>query len=342
MRTSAIGAAVLAVVLASVLPAQDEGSTSEPPYFEGELAFSEPMAFDYDQDGTPDRVQFWIQFAGQPAKGREGEAGFRPESGAVHYVVADLDRRKKIDNWLMGFNMGFPVAGQPFPITGIVINGRTVSFDLQGKIWTITDRGGSWQEDEFELRDHLGARPGRFFGGDVRVVPDPLSVAEPLDIEANRECNECHPEATVGMTVGGGPHREFECTTCHPEHPPDVEGVVVPACLECHESHSEVMTAASCAECHAGHDFGSVVHRVSMPDSYCASCHGDVADTLRASRSLHMGLKCVLCHQEQHSAQAKGCVFCHRGTHPQHVMESPDRCRDCHNTAHEIARGRDK
>ena len=77
-----------------------------------------------------------------------------------------------------------------------------------------------------------------------------------------------------------------------------------------------------------------------MPDSYCAACHADVAETLRASRSLHMGVKCVLCHQQEHAAPPKGCDHCHRGAHPRQMGQSPDRCQDCHQTAHAIARGR--
>jgi hypothetical protein len=340
MRTSVISAAVLTVAVAGLLHAQDDGAGHEPPYFEGELAYSQAMAFDYDQDGTPNQVQFWIRFEGRPAVGEAGEAGSRQESGSLSYLVADLERREKVDNWLMGFNMGFPMAEKPYPISNIVVNGKTVSFDLQGATWTVTDAGDDWQEDEIEIRDHRGPRPGRFYGGDVRVVPDPLTTTEPVAIAENRECNECHEDAAVTMAAGGGPHRELGCADCHTEHPPDVEGVVFPACLECHDSHSEAMAASSCVECHAGHDFTRVAHAATMPDAYCAPCHGEVVDTLRASRSLHMGVKCVLCHQSEHSAEAKPCQHCHRGTHPQHVMQSPDRCRDCHATAHDIDRGR--
>ncbi len=340
MRTSLISAAVLTVAVAGVLHAQDEGPAGEPPYFEGELAYSQPMAFDYDQDGTPNQVQFWIRLEGRPAVGEAGEAGSRPESGSLSYVVADLERREKVDSWLMGFNMGFPMTGKPYPISNIEIAGQRVSFELQGSTWTITDRGDDWQDDSIEISDHRGPRQGRFYGGDVRVVPDPLTTTEPVAIAENRECNECHENAAVTMAADGGPHRELGCADCHPQHPPDVEGEVNPACLECHESHAEVMTAATCAQCHAGHDVTRVAHTATMPTTYCAPCHGDVVDTLRASRSLHMGVTCVLCHQREHAAQPKACDHCHRGTHPQHVMRRPERCRECHGTAHEIDRGR--
>lgn len=337
-------ASTLGVLLVSgavgMLLAQDGRPPASGPSVSGELAFTETIVFDYDRDGTQNRVQFWIDFEARPAPGTPSR---EVESGSLTYYVLDLESGQRVDDWMLGFNMtmggGFPRAGESYPLTNVRITGKEAQFDLAGTSFTIVDGGDSFKEDTIEVSDHSGTRTGRFYGGDVRVVPDP-SAARPLDIEANRECNECHDDAAVTMAAGGGPHREFECATCHPQHPPDVDGVVLPACLDCHESHSEAMTAATCVECHASHDFTSVVHTVSMPDSYCASCHGDAVDTLRASRSLHMGVKCVLCHQEQHSAQPRACNFCHRGTHPQHVMASPDRCRDCHNTAHEIEDGR--
>lgn len=321
--------------------AQDGSSPVPGPSVSGELAFSDTLVFDYDRDGEQERVQFWIEFEARPAP---GEPSPEVAGGSLTYYVFDLESERRVDDWLLGFNMtmggGFPRAGESYPLTNVRIEGKKAQFDLAGTSFTIIDRGESWKDDSIEVRDHNGVREARFYGGDVRVIPDP-SAPQPLDIEANRECNECHDDAAVTMAAGGGPHREFECTTCHPQHPPDVEGVVVPACLECHESHSEVMTAASCVQCHAGHDFTSVVQRVSTPDSYCASCHDDVADTLQASRSLHMGVKCVLCHQEQHAAQPKACTFCHRGAHPREMTEGTDSCMDCHNTAHDIESGRD-
>ncbi len=341
-RTSGITrtCALLAVVgVVGILLAQDGAPPVPGPSVSGELAFSETLVFDYDRDGVQNRVQFWIDFEARPAP---GEPSPRVTSGSLTYYVFDLDSTQRVDDWMIGFNMtmggGFPRAGESYPLTNVRITGKKAQFDLAGTSFTMVDGGDSFKEDTIEVSDHNGVRKARFYGGDVRVVPDPLA-ARPLDIEANRECNDCHDDAAASMAAVGGPHRELECITCHTEHPPDVEGVVVPACLECHESHSEVMTAASCVDCHASHDVETVAHTATMPDAYCAPCHDDVADTLRASRSLHMGVACVLCHQTEHSAEPKPCQHCHRGTHPQHVMQSPERCRDCHNTAHDTERG---
>jgi len=335
-------AAALILVSGTVAILAQDGTPSAGPSVSGELAFSNTLVFDYDRDGKQERVQFWIEFEARPAP---GEPSPEVASGSLTYYVFDLESEQRVDDWLLGFNMtmggGFPRAGESYPLTNVRIEGKKAQFDLAGTSFTIIDRGDSWKDDTIEVRDHNGLREGRFYGGDVRVIPDPDDVAKPLDIEANRECNECHDDAAASIAVAGGPHAEFECTSCHTQHPPDVEGHVVPACLECHESHSEAMTETTCVECHAGHDVAKAVHTATMPDSYCAPCHGDVVDTLQASRTLHMGVKCVLCHQSEHAAEPKTCEYCHRGTHPQHVMQSPDRCRDCHNTAHDIESGRD-
>lgn len=340
IRAALASAALIALGMVGILLAQDVPPVVPAASVSGELAFSEAILFDYDRDGSQDRVQFWIEFEARPAP---GDPSPKVESGSLKYFVFDLEEQRRIDDWMLGFNMtmggDFPRAGESYPLTNVRITGRQAQFDLGGTSFTVVDRGDSWKDDTFEVRDASGVRKGRFYGGDVRVIPDP-SAPQPLDIEANRECNECHAEAAATIAAGGGPHRELECMGCHTEHPPEVERAVVPECMGCHESHSDALTASTCVECHAGHDFTKVVHTATMPDAYCGACHDDVVGTLRASRSLHMGVKCVLCHQDEHPAQAKACDYCHRGAHPQEMVHSPDGCRDCHNTAHDLHRDR--
>lgn len=344
IRTAGItvtAALVIGAGMVGLLLAQDGRPSAAGPSVSGELAFSDTILFDYDRDGEQERVQFWIEFEARPAP---GDPSPEVESGSLTYYVFDLESGQRVDDWLIGFNMtmggDFPRASESYPLTNVRIDGKRARFDLAGTSFTIVDRGGSWKDDSIEVRDRDGVRDARFYGGDVRVVPDPRALAEPAKVAANRECNECHLEAAVTIAVGGGPHAELECTGCHTRHPPDVEGVVVPACLECHESHSEAMTAASCIECHASHDFAKVVHTAKMPDSNCGACHGDVVDTLRASRSLHLGVHCVLCHQSEHTAPAKDCGYCHRGAHSRHEASHQGGCQGCHGTAHDIRRSR--
>jgi hypothetical protein len=319
--------------LTGFLQTSEKPAAPAPPYFSGEVAFSEVMVFDYDRDGTRDKVQFWIAVEGQPAIGKPGEPGARAESGSVRYFVYDVERKKKIKDWLMGFNMGFPVAEQPYPITKISVTDRTARFDLNGTTWTITDLGDSTDQDEVVLQDPSGTRKGRFYGGVFRVVP-----AQPVPIGPNTECNECHRDAAVAMAASGGPHRELECATCHTEHPPDKQGAR-PQCRSCHEPHSPDMGDAACTGCHRGHAPATLAISATVPNAHCAACHKEQAATLRASRSLHMGVPCAVCHRSEHGATQR-CQFCHRAPHPDDVMKTPEGCGSCHKTAHDLQTGR--
>jgi hypothetical protein len=336
MRISLSAAGLLAVALTGSLRAAEEKPALTPPYLSGEVAFSEVLAFDYDRDGTPDKVQFWIAVEGRPAVGKEGELGARPESGSIRYFVYDVARGKKIKDWLMGFNMGFPVADEPHPITKIAVDGRTASFELAGATWTITDAGDSWDKDKIELKDASGVRKGRFYGGDFQVVPA-AAAPKPVANAANAACNECHEDAAVAMAKTGGPHRDLDCASCHTEHPPDKEGAR-PQCLSCHEAHGAEMKDASCTGCHRGHSPKTLSYAATVPDAHCAACHTDVAATLKASRSRHMGIACAVCHRAEHG-KTESCQFCHRAAHPEHVMRKTGVCASCHKTAHDLKSG---
>lgn len=338
MRPATIGLLVLAASAAGLLAAEDGDPGFAPPYFVANLAYSEPMVFDYDRDGVLDRVEFWVHIQGHPAVGEPGTPGHVPEAGSLSYFVYDLERKKKVENWLIGFNMGFPVAEKQYDIETIQVTGREARFVFQDAAWTLTDGGSDVRQDAIQIKDQRGSRDARFFGGDVRVV-SAAAAAGPVDIAANQECNGCHTEAATSMAAGGGPHRDLDCVACHTQHPPEHAGAV-PLCSPCHEGHDKSMSATSCVDCHRSHAAGEVSYANTVPSASCAGCHAAAATALRESKSLHMGLGCALCHQGVHGGEARTCVFCHRGTHPQHVMTQPASCVKCHGSAHSIDRGR--
>jgi hypothetical protein len=338
-RAALAGVVLLAAGMAGVLLAQDGAPPGPGASLAGELAFSEVVLFDYDRDGTLDRVQFWVAFEARPAP---GEPSPEVESGSLSYFVFDLEEKRRIDNWMMGFTMtmggDFPRAGESYPLTNVRIEGRTARFDFKGATWTLEDGGESWKSDTIGIADHRGTRTARFYGGDVRIVGAAPTAAAPVDVPANRECNGCHKDAAGAMAASGGPHRDLDCIACHTLHPPEHAGAV-PLCSPCHEGHDKAMSPASCSECHRSHAAGEVSYANTIPSAYCAACHAGAATALRASKSLHTGLGCGLCHQGVHGGEAKTCVFCHRGTHPQHVMTQPASCVKCHGSAHSIDRG---
>ncbi len=143
-----------------------------PGTIKGGLAYTQPVRFDYDQDGTPNRVQFFVYFEGHTEAGVPGTASHRPAAGVVKYIVYDHDKKKKVEQWLVGFNMGFPEPGTPYPMTNLVIQGKTADFDAFNQHWTITDGGQGWQKDVVLQDDHFkGPVKGRFYDGDIVITP---------------------------------------------------------------------------------------------------------------------------------------------------------------------------
>jgi hypothetical protein len=388
-------AILLAFVTAASTAAKDAPapvSAPPPASVSGQLAFSDTIIFDYDRDGTPDRVQFWIELQALQAIGTEGDPGARAESGSVSYFVFDVERQQRIDNWLLGFNMsqGFPVAGQPYPVTDISIAGRTARFKLTGSSWTITDSGDSWDKDSIEIETGGRKRQGRFYGGDVTVTPGPPAppkpadlgipgtpeqgaaapaasvpradsqpadnviggrprqnridggfgltavppkLAPPMDVAANRKCNECHAAAAMTMAGGGGAHSEIDCVSCHTKYHGKPEDDW-PLCLNCHNSHHDSITMRMCRNCHSSHDVAAIRYDLKVPDAHCTACHKKSAARLRESGTRHAGLACVICHRSNHPT-VPTCVDCHSGPHAPRVMKKPDGCVRCHDSAHQ-------
>jgi predicted CXXCH cytochrome family protein len=302
----------------------------------GAVAYTETMQFDYRKDGIRNRVQFWLEFKGSPAVGKPGDAEYKPESGAIYYYLVDMDNKKTVDNWLMGFSMmeGPPPRG-PYPMTDIEIRANQAMFTAFGMKWTVIDGGEGYAKDTVKIDDGFRTKEMKLYGGDFKIVD-----AEIKAHAAYQDCVKCHEGPTMAMRSKGGKHNTVGCGDCHVGHPPEVKKPYN-KCVDCHEPHSDQMTEDACSQCHRAHTAAEVTYAFNVPSAYCAACHQDAADELAASRSKHSDIACALCHQEQHGASST-CQYCHGGTHPQHVMKKTDICAACHHTAHDLESGRTK
>jgi predicted CXXCH cytochrome family protein len=302
----------------------------------GAVAYTEKIEFDYTKDGVRNRVQFWLEFKGRPTLGKPGEAAYQPESGAIYYYLVDMDNKKQVDNWLMGFSMmeGPPPSG-PYPMTNIEIRGNMAMFTAFGMKWTVIDGGAGYTRDTVKIDDGFRPKEMKLYGGDFKIVD--------AEIEAHaayQDCVKCHEGPATAMRAKGGKHNTVGCGDCHVGHPPEVKKPYK-ACMECHEPHSDQMAEDACGQCHRAHIATEVTYAFNVPSAYCAACHQDASDELAASRSKHSDIACALCHQEQHGASST-CQYCHGGTHPQHVMKKADICAACHHTAHDLESARTK
>jgi hypothetical protein len=361
MRVTLPRASLLVLLSVGTALASDQSTTPPPASLHGELAFSKTISFDYDRDGTRDRVQFWIEIQGEQAIGEPGTPGARPESGSVSYFVVDLANKRRIDNWLLGFNMGglgggFPVAGQPYPLTNISITDKTARFDLNGSTWTIVDLGKTWKKDKIEIETGGRIRDGRFYGGDVTVTPGPPAPPKPAPSEAAGspppgEVPAVAAASPVPAAAEGTAAKATEapvlyppadikanskCNKCHEEAAGTIAAMGGPharlKCASCHDKHPRDVDGAkpACTRCHNSHD-------ESIRMGSCSDCHSSHAVT-----DIQYGIGipdtyCEACHRSsakrlkesgtRHMGLA--CAICHRTVHG-----SIPSCVDCHGAPH--------
>jgi len=305
----------------------------------GAVAYTELIQFDYTKDGTRNRVQFWLELKGSPALGNPGEAGYKPESGSIYYYLVDVENKKQVDNWLMGFSMmeGPPPSG-PYPMNNINIRGNTATFTAFGMAWTVIDGGEGYSKDTVTIDDGFSTRDMKMHGGDLRIVNAGMEAH--AHYQDCMKCYECHEGPATDMIAKGGEHNTMGCSDCHVGHPPEVKNPHK-TCTECHQPHSDQMAVDACGQCHRAHTATEVIYAYDVPSEYCSACHQEVADVLASSRTKHSDIACALCHQGKHKATST-CQYCHGAPHPKHVMKKTGICRACHNTAHNLDSARPK
>jgi predicted CXXCH cytochrome family protein len=269
-----------------------------------------------------------LEFKGRAAAGKPGEVGYQAAEGAVWYYLYDVEKKQKIANWLMGFNMmeGPPPSG-PYPMTGLVITGNTARFEAFNMKWTVIDGGEGHNKDRVTIDDGVRQKDMRLYGGDLKVVSFPTQPSK-----KDEGCVRCHDGPAKDMFAKGGKHKELGCKRCHVGHPPAVKKPITP-CVKCHQPHTSAMTAASCGSCHKAHTASVVNYVFNVSPQDCAACHKKASDDLYASKSKHAKLGCALCHPGKHKT-VSSCLDCHGAPHPSHVMKNKEVCGNCHNTAH--------
>jgi hypothetical protein len=238
---------------------------AEPPHgISGAVAYTEIMRFDYTKDGVKNRVQFWLEFKGRPAVGKPGDPDFTPEEGAIHYYLYDIDKKKKVANWLMGFSMmeGPPPSG-PYPMTNIVIEGNTARFEAFGMKWIVIDGGENFAKDRLTVDDGFQKKQMRTYGGDLQVVSaDKSHKAHMATVTTyafnvpSQYCAACHQEVANVLASSRSKHTSLGCALCHPD-----KHKTVLNCQHCHGSPhpSHVMEKTGiCGNCHnTAHDLHS-------------------------------------------------------------------------------------
>jgi len=157
---------------------------------------------------------------------------------------------------------------------------------------------------------------------------------QPLDVvlkgDLKKPCLTCHDAEGKTLEANPSKHTTFACNFCHAN-----KHGVIPACVDCHEPHSDKMTQKDCNACHQAHKPLDVTYKPETPSIYCAACHDGVYKTLKASKAKHSTLECAFCHQLKHKMMPK-CSDCHGLPHPETMHQKFPKCGECHNIAHDL------
>jgi len=151
-------------------PLQAIAGTNDRLALVGEVAYSELMKFDYDRDGRINDVQFWVSFDIKPAVGKEGEPGYRPETGNILRYMKDVELGGPVKEYNQ-FNMlpDTPL-GKAVPVSNIAISGDSVTFTMKGVHFTVKVKGSETTQDSIMVNDGIKEYPVPIFDGKLRIL----------------------------------------------------------------------------------------------------------------------------------------------------------------------------
>ena len=122
-------------VMLILLNARSAGTQEPLLELSGAVSYTTVHRFDYNKDGHRNPVRFWIEFKARPAVGVEGQPGYRPESGSIHYYVFDEEKQQRVEKWLEGFGMlNHDAVAANHPATNIVVSGHAAAVARAGAL----------------------------------------------------------------------------------------------------------------------------------------------------------------------------------------------------------------
>jgi len=142
------------------------------PHLTGEVAYSEPMLFDYNRDGQSKQVQFWLSLDIQPAWGKKGEPGYVDEKGTVRRYMKDLELGVPVIGYDQFMMIPDNPLGEEVAVRDIDISGNTATFTFGTFRVTVKDNGPGFAKDSIRVNDGMRDYPVSLFGGDLKIIKD--------------------------------------------------------------------------------------------------------------------------------------------------------------------------
>jgi hypothetical protein len=114
----------------------------------GKVAYSKPMEFDYDKDGTPNTI---VMAAELFIKQNE-DGNF---TGFLQRGLYDIEKKKPIGWYLKRNLLQQPPAVPDIYVGNVVHEGKKVSFDIEKVRFTVVDGGKGYDMDKVIVDDHI-------------------------------------------------------------------------------------------------------------------------------------------------------------------------------------------
>jgi len=140
------------------------------PRLVGEVAYSEPMLFDYNRDGESKQVQFWLYLDIKPAFGKKGEAGYVPEEGTVRRYMKDIEKGIPVIGYDQFMMIPDNPLGKAVEVSDIELSGNTASFTSGSFRITVKDNGPGFARDSITVNDGIREYPLSLFAGDLKIT----------------------------------------------------------------------------------------------------------------------------------------------------------------------------
>jgi len=149
---------LIAVMLPLLLLAADSK-----PVLTAEVAYAKPVEFDYDKDGTPNRIQMWATV--HIEKSDQGYSGY------LRRYMKDVQSGKAVWGYADINMLPSQPYGEKISVSEVEIHGKTVLFKAGSKNYIFFDGGEGYKNDTIIVNDGNRDYFVELYAGDVRVTP---------------------------------------------------------------------------------------------------------------------------------------------------------------------------
>jgi len=163
-------AVTLCVLITSTLHAEEvEDSQKLKPgeivVAQGKVAYSLPMSFDYDKDGTQNSIAMGAHLFIK--KTQEGKY-----EGFLQRGLFDIDKNISIGWYLAWGLLQQAPRVRDISVRNVEQNGTTIKFDIENTRFTVSDGGQGYMRDKIIADKHI-KKPNvvKLYDGDIEVIP---------------------------------------------------------------------------------------------------------------------------------------------------------------------------